>query len=74
MEHSPIQTVFWAIPQVSINLKGFKSGRLYSLPYRVKLKSMTYEKISNIWKLKNTLLKNGLVKEEITREIQSRFD
>lgn len=62
-----------AINQISINLSGFKSYKVCSLSFGIKLET-NYRKISvkspNIWKLKNTLLNNPWIDETFKREIR----
>ena len=58
-------------------LKGWNHTKYLLWPREVKLEISNRresEKFTNMWKLKNTLINNQSVKEEITREIRKYFE
>lgn len=68
--------IFWAIKQISVNLKGLKSCRVYWLTtIELNQKSITdrYPENPQIIGTDNTLTNNRWVKTEITKNIRKYF-
>ena len=77
MKNSPGQITSWSTNQVSVNLRKLKSYQTAFLTTHYEIRNKLQEKTvksRNTWRLKNILLNNQWITEEIKEEIKKYLE